>query len=97
MAEGTSTLLNDNNIVARVTPNRTLTVVAGNGQAGFSGDGEPATSATLNGPTGVAVDSTATSTIWDVFFQPYREVSGGTIMIRHPCLETGQSATEAPP
>src|ERR1035437_1887172 len=46
-----------NNIVARVSRDGTLTVVAGNGLAGFSGDGGPATQASLNVPLGVAVDS----------------------------------------
>src|ERR1035441_540582 len=35
----------DNNIVVRISPNGILTVVAGNGSGGFSGDGGPATSA----------------------------------------------------
>ncbi|MBV9083121.1 MAG: choice-of-anchor D domain-containing protein, partial [Acidobacteriaceae bacterium] len=34
-----------------------ITTVAGNGQAGYSGDNGPATSATLNAPTAVAVDA----------------------------------------
>ena len=34
-----------------------IETVAGNGNAGFSGDGGPATEATLGGPTGVVVDN----------------------------------------
>ena len=34
-----------------------ITTVAGNGTRGFSGDNGPATSAQLNDPYGVAVDS----------------------------------------
>jgi hypothetical protein len=37
-----------------------ITTVAGNGTAGFSGDGAAATSAMLKGPTGVVVDSAGT-------------------------------------
>ena len=43
--------------VRRVSPDGIITTVAGNGKAGFSGDGGPATQARLNGPTGLAVDS----------------------------------------
>src|ERR1035441_2298897 len=46
-----------NCVVVRISPNGVLTVVAGNGAQGFSGDGGPATSAALNLPEGVAVDS----------------------------------------
>ena len=35
----------------------TISTLAGNGTAGFSGDGGSATSATLNGPIGVALDA----------------------------------------
>jgi uncharacterized protein (TIGR03437 family) len=45
-----------NNRVRRVTPASMIGTVAGNGTAGFSGDGAPATSAELNYPIGVAVD-----------------------------------------
>jgi uncharacterized protein (TIGR03437 family) len=46
-----------NNQRIRKVSNGVITTIAGNGTAGFSGDGGPATSAELNGPTGVAVDS----------------------------------------
>jgi sugar lactone lactonase YvrE len=46
-----------NNRIRKVTLAGVISTVAGNGTKGFSGDGGPATSAKLNGPTGIAVDS----------------------------------------
>jgi hypothetical protein len=43
--------------VRRITPLGIISSVAGNGMAGFAGDGGPATSARLNGPTGIALDT----------------------------------------
>ena len=45
-----------NHAVRRVSPNGTITTVAGTGLGGFSGDGGPAATAQLANPTGVAVD-----------------------------------------
>jgi trimeric autotransporter adhesin len=56
-----------------------LTLVAGNGTAGFSGDNGPATSAQLNGPAGVAVDSAGNIYIADSFNNRVRKVSNGII------------------
>src|SRR5271157_2356151 len=68
-----------NNIVVRISPNGVLTVVAGNGIDGFSGDGGPATGASLNHPLGVAVDSVGNLYIADSDNERIRKVSGGTI------------------
>ncbi len=46
-----------NNRVYEITPSGNLTVLAGNGAKGYSGDSGPAASAELNTPTGVSVDS----------------------------------------
>jgi len=43
--------------VYKVDKSGTLTVLAGNGLQGYSGDGGPAAQAELNGPRGVAADS----------------------------------------
>ncbi len=45
------------NVVLRLNADGTLSVIAGNGAAGFSGDGGPATQASLNQPAGFAVDA----------------------------------------
>jgi hypothetical protein len=42
--------------IRKVDRNGVISTVAGNGTAGFSGDGGPATSASLNAPAAVAVD-----------------------------------------
>ena len=44
-------------MVQKISPTGQVTIFAGNGQQGFSGDGGPAISASLNFPNGLAVDS----------------------------------------
>ncbi len=56
-----------------------ITTVAGSGTAGFSGDNGPATSAQLNHPVGVAVDSAGNLYISDYGNNRVRKVSGGII------------------
>lgn len=46
----------DNHRIRKVDTRGTITTVAGNGTAGFSGDGGKATDAMLNLPSGVAID-----------------------------------------
>jgi len=70
----------DNSLVVKVSPSGTLQVVAGNGVAGFSGDGGPATGASLNWPWGVAVDAAGNLYIADEHYSRIRKVSpAGTI------------------
>ncbi|HVY28776.1 MAG TPA: RHS repeat-associated core domain-containing protein [Polyangiaceae bacterium] len=45
----------DGNRVRRVSPNGAIDTVVGTGVAGFSGDGQPAVAAQLDGPRGIAV------------------------------------------
>jgi trimeric autotransporter adhesin len=49
------------------------------GQCGFAGDGEPALSAKLNGPQGLAIDKSNNVYIADANNYAIRKVSGGTI------------------
>ena len=70
----------DYNIVLRLgAASGELTLVAGNGTYGFSGDNGPATSAQLDYPAGVAVDSFGNIYIADAGNGRIREVSGGVI------------------
>jgi trimeric autotransporter adhesin len=55
-----------NNRVRKFAPGGTISTVAGNGSNGFSGDGGPAISAQLNGPTGLALDSSGNLYIADL-------------------------------
>ena len=68
-----------NNMVRRVSPDGTITAFAGTGTAGSSGDGSAATSAQLNAPQGLAVDTAGTLYIADTGNNRVRKVSGGTI------------------
>ncbi len=54
-----------NNRIRKVGTNGIITTVAGNGHAGYSGDGGAATNAELNYPAGVAVDATGNLFIAD--------------------------------
>ena len=56
-----------------------VTLVAGNGTAGFSGDNGPATSAQLAGPHGVALDSAGTIYVTDSLNNRIRKISSGVI------------------
>ena len=47
-----------NNVVRRIAVSGVISTVAGNGTAGFAGDGGISTSAELNAPSAVAVDLT---------------------------------------
>jgi sugar lactone lactonase YvrE len=78
---------------------QTITIVAGNGTPGFSGDGGPATSAQLSGPTALAVDAAGDLFIADgdlirrvdAVTQDITTVAGGGLM--YP--PTGILATQA--
>ncbi len=74
-----------NNVVREITPGTdgllsdgTITTVAGDGKAGYSGDGGPATDAELDGPTGLAFDPAGDLFIADQVNNRIREVVKAT-------------------
>jgi uncharacterized protein (TIGR03437 family) len=69
-----------NHRIRRIRTNGAIDTVAGNGSAGFSGDGASAVAAQLNQPMGVAVDSSGNLVIADTGNNRIRRVSSnGTI------------------
>jgi DNA-binding beta-propeller fold protein YncE len=71
----------DNNRVVKVTPQGLVLAVAGNGKAGYSGDGRGAAFAELNEPTGVAVDAKGNLYIADSANNVIRRVDAKTGII----------------
>jgi len=69
----------NNNMIREVNTDGIISTFAGNGIAGYAGDGVLATAAQLNSPTGVAVDYLGNVYIADGGNNVIREVSGGTI------------------
>ena len=64
-----------NNRIRKIPRGGVITTVAGNGTAGFLGDGGPAISASLNFPEGLALDSSGNLYIADRFNQRARKVT----------------------
>lgn len=85
----------DGNRVRRVS-NGIITTIAGNGIAGFGGDGGPAVNAMLYLPTGIAVDSAGNVYIADTVNYRVRMVSGGVITTVAGTGTSGHSGDNGP-
>jgi len=69
-----------NNRIRKITPGGTISTYAGTGTASFSGDGGAATSATLNSPVGMSIDTSGNLYVADTSNHRIRKItSGGTI------------------
>ena len=64
----------DNHIVFRVSPDGSLSTFAGNGAPGFTGDGGPATNASIASPSGLAVDAAGNLYVSDLVNNRIRKV-----------------------
>jgi uncharacterized protein (TIGR03437 family) len=69
-----------NHRIRKITPNGTISTVAGTGAQGFSGDGGKAVDAQINTPTGITGDSAGNLYIGDVGNQRIRKVSASGII-----------------
>jgi uncharacterized protein (TIGR03437 family) len=68
-----------NHVIRMVTTGGIISTIAGNNTGGYAGDGGPATSAELEFPASVAVDSSGNIYIADSGNHAIREIIGGTI------------------
>ena len=69
------------NLVRKLSPGGTVTIFAGNGTEGFSGDGGPATASELDAPGALAIDASGDVFIADVHNHRIRRVDGITNVI----------------
>jgi uncharacterized protein (TIGR03437 family) len=68
------------NTIVKVTPSGVVTTIAGTGAIGSSGDGGPATSATLSWPEGVAVDNAGNVIVADTQNSRVRRITPAGII-----------------
>ncbi len=69
-----------NNRVRKIDTTGIITTVAGNGTAGYNGDGIPATAASLNNPRGIVLDSSGNLYIADTLNSRVRRVDTSGII-----------------
>jgi uncharacterized protein (TIGR03437 family) len=80
-AAGNLYIADQNNArIRKVSPSGIISTVAGNGAHGFSGDGGPSTTASLNRPSGVTVDAVGNFFIADADNRRIRKVSPAGII-----------------
>ena len=70
----------DNGRIRKVTPNGMITTVAGNGDAGYAGDGGQALNAEIARPSGVAIDGSGNIFILDTTNSVVRKVAANGVI-----------------
>jgi len=65
--------------IRKVSPAGVISTVVGNGGNGTTGDGGPATSASINGSAGISVDTTGNIFLASYYSSTIREISNGVI------------------
>jgi sugar lactone lactonase YvrE len=70
-----NTYITGRNSVFKADTNGTLTLIAGNGKPGYSGDGGPAVNAQLNSPNGIALDRAGNLYVADFYNRRIRRIS----------------------
>ena len=71
--------ISSNNYIRTISSNGTITTIAGQSTAGYSGDNGPSTSSQLNNPVGLALDSYNNIYVADMFNGAIRKISNGII------------------
>ena len=69
-----------NHRIRKVTTSGVISTVAGDGTAGFAGDGGPATAARLNNPIGMALDSSGNLYVGDTYNNRIRKVTASGVI-----------------
>src|SRR5258708_1896657 len=80
MISGSNVYFSAGNSVFRIDGSGSMTLIAGNSRAGFSGDGGPAINAQLNTPQGMALDSGGNLYIADSLNNRVRKVDSNGII-----------------
>src|SRR5260370_29678042 len=86
-----------NHVVSRLNADGTLTVLAGNGIRGFSGDGQAARTASLNAPFSAVVDRAGNLFIYDGNARIRKVTPDGIISTYAGTRTTGSHRTPPPP
>ena len=78
-ASGALYVTQTNGWIRRIDANGTISTIAGTGTGDFSGDGGPATQATLNNPAGIRISTASAIFVADKSNYRVRKISGGII------------------